>query len=62
MVEALGHKAVVSARRGRHGTQEVSADELKSLRDLGLARFVANWLLDSLVDLQMSQAVSESVK
>ena len=35
---ALGHEAAVPARRGRHGIQEVGADEPKPLRDLGLVR------------------------
>ena len=51
VIGALGHEAVISARRGRHGTQEVSAHELKLLRDLGLARFVGNWLFGAVVDL-----------
>ena len=48
-LELLGHKAVVPARHGRHGTQEVGADELKPLCDLSLAPPVANWLLGALV-------------
>ena len=51
MVGALGHEAVVPARRGRHGIQEVSADELEPPRDLGLAQLVVNWLFNAVVDL-----------
>ena len=51
VVRVFGHKAIVPARCGRHGTQEVGADEMKPLRDLGLARLVPNWLVGALVDL-----------
>ena len=51
MVGVLGHEAVVPACRGRHGAQEVGANELKPLLDLGLAWLVAKWLLRALVDL-----------
>ena len=49
VVRALGHEAVVPAHRGRHGTQDVGADELKPPHDLGLARLVANWLFGAVV-------------
>ena len=51
VVGVLGHEAVVSARHGRRGSQEVYADELKPSRDLGLARLVAIWLIGALVNL-----------
>ena len=51
IVGILGHEAAVPSRRGRHGTQEVGADELKPPRDLGLTRLVANWLFGAVVDL-----------
>ena len=51
LVGELGHEAVVPARRGRHGTQEIGADELKPFRDLGLARLFTNWLSDAVVYL-----------
>ena len=37
VVGVLDREAVVPARRGRHGTQEVGADDLKPLRDLGIS-------------------------
>ena len=51
MVGALGHEAIVFVRRGRHGSQEVGADEPKSLRGLGLAQLVASWIFGAVVDL-----------
>ena len=51
MVGVLGHEAIVPAQRERHGTQEVGADELKPLCDLGLARLVPNWLFGVVHDL-----------
>ena len=42
MVGALGHEVVVPTRRGLYGTQEVNADKLKPLRDIGLAQLGAN--------------------
>ena len=61
MVGALGHKVVVPARRGCHGTREVGPDEVKPLRDLGLVQLVENWLFGALLILRVSHAVSESV-
>ena len=51
VVEALGHEAVVPARRRHHGNQKVGADEQKPLRDLGLAWLKANWLFGAVVDV-----------
>ena len=53
VVEALGYEPVVPARRGRHGPHEVGADELKPLRNLDLARFVANMVFGTAVDLEI---------
>ena len=42
VAEVLGHHAVHRARRKCYGSQEVGADDLNPLRDLGLARLAAN--------------------
>ena len=62
VVGVLGHEVVIPTRRQRYGIQEVNTDELKPLRDLGLAQLVARWLLGALVDLSnvtRSQRVGE---
>ena len=51
MVGERGHEVIVPSRRERHGYQEVGANELKPLRDLGFAWIVAKSLLDDFVDL-----------
>ena len=51
VIRELSHEEVLPVHHGRHGTNEVGDDGLKPLRDLGLARVVANWLFGAVVDL-----------
>ena len=62
MIGGFVHEAVVSVRRGRHGTQEVGADDLKPLRDLGITYLGGIGYLVPFVILQMLHTVNESVK